>query len=118
MSQFKRGSFESKRHSFVRQSLRRASFRWPARNAAMKKARKARAQYECAMCKNLFGPKEVALDHIDPVVDPNDGFVSWDSYIVKLLCPEDGYQVLCHTCHDAKTAVERNIRNDKDVDNS
>lgn len=113
MSQFKRGSFESKRHSFIRSAVRSASRRWPEKTTALRAARRSRGIYECAMCHNLFKPKEIELDHKVPIVDPNQGFTTWDDYLMNLFCKAEDYQVLCITCHAAKTMTEGNIRVDK-----
>jgi len=98
------------RATFVKSILRRASFHWKPRNEAFKLARVSRGKYKCAICEELFGPKEVALDHILPVIDPRVGFTGWDSYIDKLFCDVEGFQVICHSCHDAKTRVEDSLR--------
>jgi hypothetical protein len=99
---------------WLRPKLRRLSYQWPARKDAMRKARKARGLYECAYCNmkgntKLFGPKEISLDHIDPVIDL-DGFTTFDEFLTRLFCPESGWQVLCHDCHDEKTMFENEIR--------
>lgn len=96
--------------TFVTSLLRRGSFYWKPRSEALARARVARGQYKCAMCEDLFGPKQVIVDHIDPVVDPKTGFVSWDEYIPRLLCPVEGFQILCHSCSDTKTKIEDELR--------
>ena len=96
--------------TFVTNILRRGSFYWKPRNEALSNARVARGQYKCAECQELFGPKQVILDHINPVVDPKTGFVSWDDYINRLFCPAEGFQVLCRTCSDSKTLIEDKMR--------
>lgn len=65
--------------------------------------------YECAACHNLFLNNEVEVDHINPVVDVNTGFISWDDFIYKLFCSEDNLQVLCKSCHKKKSTKEREI---------
>lgn len=97
--------------SFIIQLLRRGTYKWPPRTEAFKAARVERGLYKCAMCANLFGPKAVKLDHINPTVDPKTGFVDWNTYIARMY-PEDpnAFQVLCEQCHDSKTAVERELR--------
>lgn len=52
----------------------------------------------------------VFVDHIEPVVNPETGFVSWDEYIERLFVEEDGLQVLCKECHDKKTKEEKERR--------
>lgn len=49
----------------------------------------------------------VHVDHIDPVIDPQEGFVSWDKVINRMFCEADGLQVLCRDCHKRKTNDER-----------
>lgn len=96
--------------TFIKGLLRRGTFHWKARTEAMTNARVERGKYECAECHDLFGPKEVALDHTFPVVDPKVGFTTWDDYINRLFCEAEGFQVLCHPCHDAKTLIEDSMR--------
>jgi len=54
--------------------------------------------------------RQVAVDHIDPVIPP-EGFSSWDDTIQRMFCEKDGLQLLCPDCHDEKTADERKERN-------
>lgn len=96
--------------TFVTSLLRRGSFYWKPRSEAMTKARVSRGLYRCAMCEETFKPKEVIIDHIEPVVDPKTGFVGWDDYIQKLLCPVEGFQILCRACSDSKTRIEDEMR--------
>jgi 5-methylcytosine-specific restriction endonuclease McrA len=96
--------------NFIIGLLRRGSYKWAARSDALRAAKVERGKYTCNMCKGIFRHKEVAVDHIQPVIDPNDGFVSWDEYIERMYVPMDGFQVLCKTCHDAKTRIENAMR--------
>lgn len=89
--------------------LRRLSQQWPPKNEAKKAARVSRGLYKCAKCNNLFGPNDVALDHVNPVV-PLTGFEDLGNYVESLFCSIDGYQTLCHPCHDGKTEEENKIR--------
>lgn len=54
--------------------------------------------------------KEVAVDHIAPVVDPKTGFVSWDAFIERLFSERENFQVLCKECHKKKSSDEKDIR--------
>jgi hypothetical protein len=111
---------EARFHSFVVGGLRTLSRKWGPRNEALSKAftrtkvntatGRLAKHYKCAGCEKEFPGKLVAADHIEPVVDPSKGFVSWDVFIDRLLCEVDGYQILCKNCHDAKTAEERIVR--------
>lgn len=96
--------------AFIVSTLRRASYRHPARNESLKRAKIDRNQYKCNCCRGVFPRKEVQIDHIIPVVDPIVGFVSWDEYINRMFCPVEGYQILCITCHDNKTDEEKLLK--------
>lgn len=91
--------------------LRRLSYQWPPRKEAIRLARVARGKYRCNSCMGEdFGPKEIQLDHIIPVVDEEIGFVDWNTYIERLFCGVENFQVLCKPCHDTKTFFEQQIR--------
>lgn len=102
-------NIDDERKKFVIAALRRASLRWPARNAAKTAARIERGFYQCAHCKKAFGPKEIDLDHVKPIVRIS-GFTDWHDYIERLLPDESGFQVLCKMDHDIKTMIENNGR--------
>jgi hypothetical protein len=55
----------------------------------------------------VFPSSEVQADHINPVIDPTVGFVSWDSVIERMFCETDGFQILCKTCHTVKSNAEK-----------
>lgn len=96
--------------TWIMSTLRRASYRWPPRNEAERLARIDRGLYKCAMCEGTFRSKEYAIDHINPVISLKDGFSSWDEVIDTLFCDVEGFQILCHPCHDQKTAIEDTMR--------
>jgi hypothetical protein len=109
-------------NSFVKSALRSASVRWPPKNNVKKKARLERGIYLCAgynrkphrvTASIKIGKKRynnAVVDHIDPVIDPTKGFISWDDVINRLFCEEEGLQVLCYECHKAKTNEEKEIK--------
>lgn len=99
----------SLRH-WLTHKLRRLSYQWPPRKDAIKAARLERGIYKCNICEGKFGPKEIQLDHIEPVIHEEDGFIDWNNYLNRLFCDEQGFQVLCKPCHEAKTFLENNIR--------
>lgn len=96
--------------TFIRGLLRRGTFHWRARTEAMTAARVSRGLYKCNICQDLFGPKEVDLDHNEPVIDPKHGFTTWDDYINRMFCPAEGFSVLCKQCHENKTRTEDAMR--------
>ena len=101
--------------------LRAASRWWPPKSECRKRARVGPNQFKCAgPCKKCVAgtykvkgkikkQAYVFVDHIDPVVDPNVGFISYDSFIERLFVETDKLQLLCKPCHDAKTASEKAI---------
>ena len=115
-------------HAYIMGWLRKAHSVWGPKNRAKTKARVRRGFYLCAGChqevpssiKGVYktGPKagkprkldNACVDHINPVIDPVEGFVSYDLAIERMFVEEDGYQILCKVCHDKKTAEERVVR--------
>jgi len=95
------------------QALRRISYRWPPRSLVMKEARVARGKYRCAECGEVFGRQEVQVDHVHPVINPETGFVDWNTYIARLFCPKSGWQILCKPDHHKKSAQENAIRREQ-----
>ena len=118
---------DARKRSFAMSALRGA--RWPVKYQTIKDAyvkdgvnpatgRKCKL-HKCAQCGNLFPQKDMAADHIEPVV-PIGGFTgetylgyNWNELIERLYCESDGFQALCKECHKLKTADERALRNSK-----
>ncbi len=96
---------------FLIPKLRSASYRWKFRSDAIKRARKERGIYECAMCQGRFKNGEFIVDHIEPVV-PLDGWdgLNWTQYVTRMFCATDGFQILCKPCSTVKTDMEVQIR--------
>lgn len=101
--------FEKFRHNFAVAILRRGSYKWPSKNIIKIEARVERGMYKCASCSQCFGPKDIQVDHISPVI-PVSGWDNFDNYIERLYCDSNSLQVLCKLCHSNKTAVESNLR--------
>ncbi len=95
-------------HYIIIAHLRRIGYRNIYRNEAFTAARVARGQYRCAKCLSLFKREEMHGDHISPVIEPSTGFVDWNRYIERLFYGP--IQVLCKTCHKAKTKEENSRR--------
>lgn len=95
------------------------SRKWGPINDVKKEARIDRGKYRCAACNKAVGPtkvikgkrvKNIFVDHIDPVVDPKEGFTDWNTYVDRLFCEQDNLQLLCKSCHDKKSERERKER--------
>ena len=97
-------------NEWIKKELRRIAYKWKPRKECYVNARVSRGKYRCAYCGELFGPKDIQIDHIIPVIDPHQGFVDWDTYIERLFSPLENYQVLCKPCHTIKTNAENKIR--------
>ena len=104
----------ARKRSFIISSLRKA--RWPAKFECIRKAYvkdgvnpatgKKCKLHQCVECERLFPKYMIQADHIDPVIG-KDGFQSWDLYVERMFCEEDGFQALCKECHSIKTLMER-----------
>jgi hypothetical protein len=111
---------EGRKRAFITAVLRGGMRRFPPKYETLnnafvgtkvnEKTKRTAKHYECNMCKNHFPAKDVEVDHILPVVDPDVGFVSWDLFIERLYCKMDNLQVLCVQCHKEKTKDERKER--------
>ena len=110
----------SKLKSWLISGLRRMTMRYPPRNDALRAAKTEKKinektgrmaqHYRCAGCKEEFPAKGVVADHILPVVCPHKGFVDWNTYIERMFCPVDKWQIICRSCHDVKTQREKKSR--------
>ena len=116
--------------SAIRSALRRTFSRSPAVREVMMLVRrerpwfkkdgstasKPRVEYLCAKCNKWHMGKDIQVDHAVPVVNPDVGFVDWNTFIDRLFCDKTNLAVLCKDCHKAKTdhekalAVERRQR--------
>ena len=94
----------------IRNSLRQASRYWAPGDACKKEAKrpykglnkKQKFEYLCNHCKKGFPEKEVQKDHVLPAGSLNKAS-DFESYIERLFCEKENYQILCSTCHTAKS---------------
>jgi hypothetical protein len=114
------------------------------------RSKSKRVNYRCSDCGGLFPDKKIpvtnkkgekvskkafAVDHTEPVVDPEKGMkrrengkIDWSEYVDRMFAYVDFYDpkihnylnslagkfsVLCHVCHDKKTLIENNVRKQK-----
>lgn len=102
----------AQQRAWIKNGLRRMSYRSPGRSAALKAARIERGIYECKACKKRHRTKEGKMDHVTPVVSVS-GWDSWDGVIHRLdFFNGRNYQRLCTNCHVLKTQAENNQRKD------
>lgn len=65
-----------------------------------------RVHFKCNSCGEFFKDKEIDVDHMDPVVNPDTGWIDYNDFIERLFCQADRLQVLCKPCHKAKTSKD------------
>lgn len=114
---------EARYRSFIKGGLRQLTRRWAPISKCLANARTRRGFYLCNGCKqevpntikddNGKRIKNVAVDHIIPIIDPAVGWVSWDDTIERMFCEPENLQVLCHTCHTIKSNEEKAIAKDR-----
>jgi 5-methylcytosine-specific restriction endonuclease McrA len=104
--------------SFIKSLLRKGTQRWGPKNAVLHEAKIDRGIYLCNECKQHVPVtvkidnkrlRNVFVDHVSPIIDPEVGFTDWNEYVEKMFCEKDNLQVLCGDCHDKKTAAERRV---------
>ena len=109
---------EARFTSFVKGALRQATMKWGPKNSVLSKARTRRGFYLCAGCNQEVPAtykeerkrvKNIHVDHNPPVIDPELGWQSWDSFIERLFCEEDKLRVLCTACHKKVTDDEKQV---------
>ena len=105
---------ESAFWSFIRSALRQKSRWWKPISEAKAKAKRPykgplkrqKFEYQCNQCKNWFPDKKINVDHICPAGSLNSA-QDLPDFIERLFCEVDNLQVLCETCHNAKTKLEK-----------
>lgn len=108
----------------IRGAIRRTFARAPIKQEVLKEGRrevpwfkkdgtqaaKPRIEVHCQVCNNWVPLKEIDIDHIEPVLNPELGFTSWDDFVKRLYCSKDNLQRCCSSCHSQKTQAENLIR--------
>jgi 5-methylcytosine-specific restriction endonuclease McrA len=68
----------------------------------------------CASCgvqlRESEKPVPYAVDHIVPASEPSAQIHDWNNYFERLFVSAEAQQILCHPCHDTKTAIEDSRR--------
>ena len=108
------------RVQFVREALRKASFRWPPRAQAIKAARVQQQinpltgricwYVRCAYCTMLMLEREGKVDHVSPFIPVESTGEDLNQHANRMFPTVEGFQVLCKPCHDTKTKGENDAR--------
>ena len=114
---------EGRLRAFIISVLRKGMLKYPPKYETLNKAKVGKKinektkrmamHYKCNKCKGHFTSSQVQVDHKKPVVDPKQGFISWDEYIKRLFCGAENLQVLCKPDHKEKTDREKKRRTKK-----
>ena len=117
----------------ARNAMRRAFSRSPVIIEIMSKNKRKAPRYNkdgsrakvdavehlCDVCgdwKRSSKGSKVVVDHIDPVVDPEIGFIDLNTYFSRLWCDRSNLQKICGECHRHKTNAEwvkRRLKDDE-----
>ena len=108
---------ESAFWSMIRSALRQKSRWWKpitecknlAKRAYKGSNKRQRWEYQCKKCKGWFKSDEVNVDHIEPAGGLNCA-QDLPAFVEKLFCEVNNLQVLCKTCHDVKTDLEKQLK--------
>lgn len=107
---------------YIMNVLRQGTIAWVGRKEALVRARIKKFDrrnkktgekifkfwWKCAKCGRLERNQDnVEVDHIEEVGSWNG---SWEDMVHRIYCRQDNLQVLCLTCHAAKTLKFRNAR--------
>jgi 5-methylcytosine-specific restriction endonuclease McrA len=100
--------------SFIRSALRQKSRWWKpisvcklnARRDYKGPSKRQKYEYQCKKCKTWTTEKNINVDHIIGAGALNCA-QDLPGFVERLFCEQDNLQVLCVSCHDAKTLKEK-----------
>lgn len=95
------------RSPVIREVMMEVRKEFPKYNKDGSRAKKDAVCYLCNICKNYVGSTKVSVDHINPVISIEDGFIDWNEFVFRLWCDKTNLQTICDTCHQIKTNKER-----------
>lgn len=122
---------EAKFKGRIISALRKLTWSWKPYNNVKNASKVDAACFECSNCgkycydgkskKNLqkiidkypdkvVEQQTIYIDHVDPIVPLEHWSWDWNDYINRMFCSEENLQPLCKSCHDAKSAQEKEIR--------
>ena len=106
--------------SMIRSALRQKSRWWKPVSQCRELAKREykgtnkrqRWEYQCNKCKKWFKATDINVDHIKPAGSLNCA-ADLPLFVETLFCEVDNLQVLCTTCHNKKTQLEKQLKNKK-----
>lgn len=106
--------------SWVRSQLRKLSQKWKPLYSSKKNKRleatdidrerwsdRIKYVWECEECKDRVPDSLICVDHIVPCGSLRDIEKDAGPFLLRMLCEEDGFQMLCKKCHKVKTMEEK-----------
>lgn len=103
----KRTKEEQTASYLLRQAFSRSIWYWQT----LRKAKQGPDQYKCESCQKIFKLREIAVDHVKPVVDPIEGWQGVVVFAHRLFCEFENLKALCiDNCHSRKTKKENKLR--------
>lgn len=108
---------------FLRSSLRAAYSKWPPKYLTLNEAarpyvgpdKRRKKEYQCAICKQWKGSKDVSVDHIIPVGSLTK-FDDLPGFCERLFCSKDKLRCLCNECHHVVTQEQRQANKETNDD--
>ena len=102
------------RSPIVREVLMAGRREVPKFNKDGTRSKKDAVQYCCQVCNEWVSSTKVAVDHIEPVISVDDGFIDWNEFVERLgFDKKENLQRICDPCHNIKTQKERDLRSAK-----
>lgn len=97
---------EFSRSPIVQELMRENKRHVPKYKKNGERAKVDAVEHFCNVCKQ-WKKGNFAADHIDPVVDPDIGFVDFNAYFERMFVDKAKLQCCCKACHTIKTNAER-----------
>lgn len=92
--------------------LGKAWMAWPPRNEVKRRCKVPNKSgwYKCEDRTCNRETEKIEIDHIEPIIKPEEGFIGWDMYIKSKFVQADKLQGLCRESHKIKTQEENKKR--------
>ena len=121
---------------YMKNGIRRLSYRYPSRSEAIKLARlpappewankRVKWVCACAACKQVFELSDVQADHIEPIIPvtgwpeapkstlyEHNGGPDMNVLVYRCFVSPNKYQMMCKPCHSIKSKQENVQRREK-----
>lgn len=95
------------RSPVIREIMMENRKEFPKFNKDGSRAKKDAVCYLCNVCKKYVSSTKISVDHIEPVISVDEGFIDWNEFVNRLYCGKENLQVICDDCHQVKTNKER-----------